>query len=503
LSTAAKRVMCGKLLDPMVNTNNYEGFDKAVKVLARVMEAVEVFKGKRGEGRSLGKLREIAANHLFSWHQGLERSALDKGGYKELAAEEVNLPGFKEEVKVVIMTGRTPQVLRVGYDRDFLILVAGKNPLAAKILRDSHIRGHGGVAQTVDRSRHSVWITGITHLAKSVVKNCAECRLTKGELCGQKMSALPPTRCLPSPPFSNVAIDIFGPISVKDFVKKRTSRKSWGLMIVCQAVGAVAMEVMESYSKDSFLMAFRKFIARHGTPANIVSDVGTQLTAAAKDLPKWDWSQIEQEVVGRYSNVVWKFVPTGTPHMNGQAERHIGLAKKLLSKQLVDRNMTYGELSTVFDEVTNILNTKPYATGETDPATGSPLTPQHLLGPRGNVSLPGVVLDDKVGITKRFQFVQRVITDFWRKYVLLVFPQKIKIKKWKSAQDNLREGDVVQLLDTNMVSKVWRLAWVMSTVQGRDGLVRKVNIKIAGSNLKEVEVGVQRLRLVYRPAEKE
>jgi len=265
----------------------------------------------------------------------------------------------------------------------------------------------------------------------------------------------------------------------------------------------VAMEVMESYSKDSFLMAFRKFIARHGTPANIISDVGTQLTAAAKDLPKWDWSEIEQEVVGKYSNVVWKFVPTGTPHMNGQAERHIGLAKKLLSKQLVDRNMTYGELSTVFDEVTNILNTKPYATGETDPATGSPLTPQHLLGPRGNVSLPGVVLDDKVGITKRFQFVQRVITDFWRKYVLLVFPQKIKIKKWKSAQDNLREGDVVQLLDTNMVSKVWRLAWVMSTVQGRDGLVRKVNIKIAGSNLKEVEVGVQRLRLVYRPAEKE
>ena len=87
--------------------------------------------------------------------------------------------------------------------------------------------------------------------------------------------------------------------------------------------------------------------------------------------------------------------------------------------------------------------------------------------------------------------------------MLLVFPQKIKIKKWKSAQDNLREGDVVQLLDTNMVSKVWRLAWVMSTVQGRDGLVRKVNIKIAGSNLKEVEVGVQRLRLVYRPAEKE
>ena len=502
LSTAAKRVMCGKLLDPMVNTNNYEGFDKAVKVLARVMEVVEVFKGKRCKPRSLSKLREVANNHLFSWHQGLERSKLDKGDYKELVAEEVNLPGFKDDVKVVIMTGRTPEMLRVGYDRDFLVLVSGKNPLAAKILRDSHLRGHGGIAQTVDRSRHSVWITGITHLAKSVVKNCAECSLNKGKMCGQKMSALPPTRCLPSPPFSSVALDIFGPMSVKDFVKRRTSRKSWGLMIVCQATGAVAMEVMESYSKDSFLMAFRRAVARNGTPINITSDVGTQLTAAAKELPKWDWSQMEQEVVGRYPEVVWKFVPTGTPHMNGQAERHIGLAKKLLSKQLVDRNMTYGELSTVFDEVVNILNTKPYATDETDPATGSPLTPQHLLGARGNVSLPGVVLDEKIGISKRFQFVQRVINDFWRKYMLLVFPQKIKLKKWKSEEDGLKEGDVVQLLDTNMVSRVWKLARVTSTVQGRDGLVRKVNIKIAGTGLKEVEVGVQRLRLVYRPAEK-
>ena len=57
-------------------------------------------------------------------------------------------------------------------------------------------------------------------------------------------------------------------MSVKDFVKRRTSRKSWGLMIVCQATGAVAMEVMESYSKDSFLMAFRRAVARNGTPIN-------------------------------------------------------------------------------------------------------------------------------------------------------------------------------------------------------------------------------------------
>ena len=457
------------------------------------------FSSRSGEVRSLNKLKEIAKNHLYCWHQGLERSALDKGEYKELAAEEVSLPGFRDEVKVVIMRGRTPEVLRVGYDKDFLVLISGKNALAAKCLRDSHLRGHGGAAQTVDRSRRDVWITGVTHLAKRVVKDCAECNLKKGQLCGQRMAALPSTRCLPSAPFSNVAIDILGPIVIRDFVKRRTTRKSWGLMVVCQATCAVAMEVLESYSKDSFMMAFRRFIARNGTPTNITSDVGTQLTAAAKELPKWEWGQIKEEVVGKYSDVVWKFVPTGTPHMNGQAERHIGLAKKLLNKQLVDRKLTYGEMSTVFDEIVNILNTKPYATGGTDPATGSPLTPQHLLGPRGNISLPGVALDGEAGISKRFQFVQRVVQDFWRKYRLLVFPQKIKFKKWTKEEDNLREGDVVQLLDSNLVIRSWKLALVMSAIPGRDGLVRKVNIRIAGTSLKQVEVGVHRLRFVCRP----
>ena len=246
-------------------------------------------------------------------------------------------------------------------------------------------------------------------------------------------------------------------------------------------------------------MAYRRFLATHGVPVKITSDVGTQLTAAAKELPKWDWSQVKLEVEGKYSGTVWKFIPAGTPHMNGQAERHIGLAKRLLDKQLADRKMTYGELSTVLAEVAHIMNTKPYATGETDPATGSPLTPQHLLGARGNVSIPGVILDEGAGKDKRFQYIQRVVDDFWRKYRLVVFPQKFKMNKWRRIEDNLKEGDVVQLLDATMVGRAWRLAWVMSTIPGADKLVRKVKIKIAGTNHKEVEVGVQRLRLVYRP----
>ena len=503
LSSAAKRVMYGKLLDPMIDIERYEGFDKAARVLARVMQAVERFKGRKCAGRTITELKEIAINHLFNWHQGVERDELKKGYYKDLVAMEVGVTGFSKEVRVVTMTGRTPEQMRIGYDRDWLFLLSGKNPLAAKVLRDSHIRGHGGIVQTVDRSRSMVWVTGGAGVAKKLVRDCAVCSLNKGKVCEQRMSALPPSRCLPSPPFCHVAIDIFGPITVKCFVKRRTSRKAWGLLFVCQATNAVAMETMESYSMDSFLMSFRRFMARHGAPVSITSDMGTQLTAATKELPKWDWSQVAEEMKGPFNGIEWKLVPVGTPHMNGQAERHIQIAKRLLKDQMAERNMTYGEISTVFDEIVNILNTKPYLTDETDPATGSPLTPQHLLGPRGNLSLPGVTVDENAGISKRFQYVQRVVNDFWGKYRLMVFPLKMKLKKWVTIKDNLREGDVVQILDSNVVSKTWRLAWVMKTLPGEDGLVRRVEVKIAGTSQKNVEVGIQRLRLVYRPVKKE
>ena len=78
--------------------------------------------------------------------------------------------------------------------------------------------------------------------------------------------------------------------------------------------------------------------------------------------------------------ISWKFVPVDAPWMNGQAERHIGLAKGLLARQLGGSRATAMEMLTIFAEVEAIMNSKPYISTLNDPSVGEPLTPQHLLG---------------------------------------------------------------------------------------------------------------------------
>ena len=261
------------------------------------------------------------------------------------------------------MTGRTPEALRVGYDSQWLPLLDGKNQLSSMIARDSHWIQHGGQSQTVQASRKVAWITNGGKVAKGVIWRCLTCKLERGRMHLQRMAPLPASRFLPAPPFQSAAIDLFGPLWVKNFVKGKSTksspstRKAWGLMIVCQATSAVAIELLHDYSMDGFLLAFRRFCARHGSPVALVSDQGTQLVAAAKEVAGWDWEKFGAALDEKFQ-ISWKFVPVDAPWMNGQAERHIGLAKGLLARQLGGSKATAMEMLTIFAEVEAIMNSE-------------------------------------------------------------------------------------------------------------------------------------------------
>ncbi len=108
------------------------------------------------------------------------------------------------------------------------------------------------------------------------------------------------------------------------------------------------VEIAETYSTESFLMAMRRFMALYGAPKRFQSDQGPQLVAASKQMATWDWSSVHEtaEKVG----AEWHVVPTGGQHYNGQAERPIGLLKKCLESTMARRRITLGELSTVVAE---------------------------------------------------------------------------------------------------------------------------------------------------------
>ena len=100
-------------------------------------------------------------------------------------------------------------------------------------------------------------------------------------LC-EAMKDLPVERLQPSPPFTNVGVDFFGPFTIKGEVQKRTRGKCFGVIFTCFACRAVYVDVSSDYSTDRFPTSSEKICKRKRLATE--SHNGTQLVAASKEL---------------------------------------------------------------------------------------------------------------------------------------------------------------------------------------------------------------------------
>lgn len=90
------------------------------------------------------------------------------------------------------------------------------------------------------------------------------------------MGQLPRTRTQLEFPFYNCSVDYAGRILIADR-KGRGTRliKSYICVFVCLAVKAVHLELVTDLTKDAYLAALKRFVARRGKPYSILSDNGT------------------------------------------------------------------------------------------------------------------------------------------------------------------------------------------------------------------------------------
>jgi hypothetical protein len=117
-------------------------------------------------------------------------------------------------------------------------------------------------------------------------------------------------------------------------VNKRSTGKAWGVIFVCTSASLAHVEIAETYSTESFLIAIRRFMALHEAPKRFQSDQGTQLVAAFKQMATWDWWAIHERV--EKAGAEWHVVPTWGQHYNSQAERLIGLLKRCLESTMAN-----------------------------------------------------------------------------------------------------------------------------------------------------------------------
>ncbi|PIK44569.1 hypothetical protein BSL78_18566 [Apostichopus japonicus] len=143
-----------------------------------------------------------------------------------------------------------------------------------------------------------------------------------------------------------VGVDYFGPFEAK---RGRSTVKRFGCIFTCLSSRAVHLEVCESLDADSFLNAFRRFVARRGQPVKIFSDNGSNFQAGEKELRNAFKAMNKDDVEAFFHSkgCEWHFNPPTASHFGGAWERLIRSVRRILRGVLRQQTVTDEVLTTV------------------------------------------------------------------------------------------------------------------------------------------------------------
>lgn len=252
----------------------------------------------------------------------------------------------------------------------------------------------------------------------------------------------------------------------------RRECKRYGVMFTCLVCRAVHIEVLHSLTTDSFINAFKRFVALRGAVREIRCDQGTNLVGAKNELLKMGCDMV--------------FNPPASSHRGGVWERMIGLARRIIEGILCEHGSRLDDegLMTVLSEATSVINSRPLNIDNiSDPQSLEPLTPNHLITMKSkiipsNLSLLDIEQSDLYA-AKQWRRVQYMIDLFWSRWKKEISQQHMSRAKWNSPRQNLQPGDIVLVIDDQCHRSFWKPARVNEAHMSQDGLVRSVKIQLA------------------------
>ena len=204
------------------------------------------------------------------------RNDVEDGKYNRLC------PTTRKE-GIYVVSSRIAK-LQTNYSGNEVILLPYDHPFSRLYVAQTHARGHHGILTAASKVRTKYWIPKLLKLVKSIKFRCIICKKLAKKTGQQVMGQLPEDRLKPTPPWCSTGIDLFGPFKISDEVKKRPFSKAYGVIFNCLETRAVYLDLAADYSTEKFLMVFRRFVSINGYPSKLLSDNGTQLIAASKEL---------------------------------------------------------------------------------------------------------------------------------------------------------------------------------------------------------------------------
>ncbi|KAJ2941115.1 hypothetical protein O0L34_g10350 [Tuta absoluta] len=366
------------------------------------------------------------------------------------------------------------------------IILDCKNELTTLIVADAHLKTlHGGVQLMLRYLKTNYWILKAKNLVKKKIHQCLICARHTAAARNQLMGDLPKVRVTPAKAFINSGVDLAGPYQVLASKGRgvRTT-KAYVCIFVCMVTKAIHIEIVGDLTLESFIGAFRRFVSRRGKCAHLYSDQGRNFVGANKELAitlqqaKLDFEGHIAETLA-LEGTQWHFIPAYSPHVGGLWEAGVKSMKHHL-KRILNRNLTYEEFSTLLCQVEACLNSRPlWPIDESDTENTIPLTPGHFIMGDAPVTVPHPDLKHlPVNHLSRWQYVQKLLSDFWHQWQQEYLTQLQQRPKWLKKVKELEIGQIVLIKNENLPPSKWALGRIMNKVPGADGVTRIYGVKI-------------------------
>ena len=448
--------------------------------------------------------RDIARRLQISACSESACSALEAGKLKSIGALQRN--------GVVYMSGRVrKEHMAEIVGREELAVIMPRERLARLVMEDAHREDHRRSPQDVmARARRHIWIPQGGRLARQVVQECVKCRRQDHRMSKQIMASLPSERLQAAAPFEFAALDLFGPVFVKEGAQGRRRFKCWITLFICLASRAVAMFSCPGYDTQTFLLTYTKFTSTYGAPRRCYSDHGSQIRAGVAGP---DWEEISRR--GSEAGTEWVFTAKGCSWRNGSAERGIRMARHtlmqmLLAGELLDTH----RLEALLSRAAYLINSRPLNVRRTGGEEYYSITANDFLLGRAARS-PGDL--ERLELGEEETKVETVISQqeelartWWTSWVSKCFPDLVPRTKWKTVYRNLRQGDICHIkYASKHAAPAYRLCRVSRVCPDQEGRVRTVQVSMRprqqgdsgkavyiNKELQVLEVGVQRLAVI-------
>ena len=477
------RSLCSKTtvaIDILERFDRFSNWRTAVSVTARIIRLANGIKGTHFptvEERRNAELTLIkhVQRKSFSEEINILRSSTSLPKTNKLYQLE---PALQDNV---VRVGGRLENSQIDSSTKHPIILPRDNHLTKLIISSVHERVcHQGRGITMNQLRaDGYWILGGSKTISNFIRKCVICRKLRRQTETQRMADLPKDRVEPSPPFTYVGMDCFGPFITK---QNRKEVKRYGLLFTCLCSRAVHIEMLDDMSTDSFINGLRCFMAIRGIVRQIRCDQGSNFVGAKNEFEK----ELKSAKLNSFmAEKQCEFVMNApySSHTGGIWERQIRTVRNIMNAILTQHPGRLDDscLRTFFYEAMAIVNSRPLTISEiNDPKELEPLTPNHILTAKTGIPPPppGEFVREDLYVRKRWRRVQFLLEQFWSRWKREYMMNLTLRQKWHTAQRNIRQGDIVLVKDEDLSRNKWPLAKVVEANPDTDGLVRRVRVMI-------------------------